>query len=78
MNNLPDDEPTTLTRLMPDLQRLQNDSQGLIQWIVTLNDKERLVLQHWAGPHAPWLLSAIQRVPSIPTPRRRHAGRPWH
>jgi hypothetical protein len=59
------------------MQRLQNDSQGLIQWIVTLNDRERLALMHWAQPRAPWLLSAIQRVPPIPAPRRRQAGRPW-
>jgi len=61
-NNL-DDERTVLTRLMPNLQRLQNDSSGLIQWIVTLNDQECLVLMHWAKSHAPWLLSAIRRVP---------------
>jgi len=63
MNNLRDDEPTILTRLMPNLQRLQNDSQGLIQWIVTLNDQEHLALTHWAQWRAPWLVSAIQRVP---------------
>jgi hypothetical protein len=63
MNNLRDDEPTILTRLMPNLQRLQNDSRGLMQWIVTLNDRERLALMHWARQRAPWLISAIQRVP---------------
>jgi hypothetical protein len=63
MNTLPDDEPTILARLMPNLQRLQNDSQGLIQWIVTLNDQECLALMHWARQRAPWLVSAIQRVP---------------
>jgi len=78
MSNPLDNEPTTLAQLMPNLQRLQNDSQGLIQWIVTLNDQERLALMHWAQQRAPWLRSAIQRVPPTPTPRRRRAGRPWH
>jgi hypothetical protein len=63
MNTSPEDESTILARLMPNLQRLQNDSQGLIQWIATLNDQERLVLTHWAQQHAPELLPAIQRVP---------------
>jgi hypothetical protein len=63
MNTLRDDDPAVLTRLMPTLQRLQNDSRGLIQWIVTLNDQERLALRHWAQWRAPWLVSAIQRVP---------------
>ena len=63
MNNPPDDEATILARLMPNLQHLQNDSQGLIQWIVTLNDQERLALTHWAQWRAPWLVSAIRRVP---------------
>ncbi len=64
MNTRPDDEPSILARLMPPVQRLQNDSRGLIQWIVTLNDRERLALMHWARHRAPWLLSAIQRVPT--------------
>jgi len=63
MNNLSDDEPSILARLMPDVQRLQNDSRGLIQWIVTLNDRERLALMHWAQRRERWLVSAIQRVP---------------
>jgi hypothetical protein len=78
MNYLPDNERTTLARLMPKLQWLQNDSRGLIQWIVTLNDQERLALMHWAQRRAPWFRSAIRRVPSAPTPRRRRAGRAWH
>jgi hypothetical protein len=64
MSNLRDDESTILARLMPDLQRLQNDSRGLIQWIVTLNDQERLALMHWAHTQAPDLVSTIQRVPA--------------
>ncbi len=63
MNTLREDERTMLARLMPDIQRLQNDSCGLMQWIVTLNDQERLALTHWAQKRAPWLVSAIQRVP---------------
>jgi hypothetical protein len=63
MNTLRDDEPTILAQLMPNLQRLQNDSRRLMQWIVTLNDRERLALMHWAQQRAPWLRSAIQRVP---------------
>ena len=63
MNTLRDDEPTVLARLIPNLQRLQNDSRGLIQWIVTLNDRERLALMHWAQRRERWLVSAIQRVP---------------
>lgn len=63
MKNLPDDEHTILTRLIPTVQRLQNDSRGLIQWIATLNDQERRVLLHLAQQQAPWLVSAIQRVP---------------
>jgi len=78
MNNRYNDERTLLTRLMPNMQRLQNDSQGLIQWIVMLNDRERLALMHWAQQRAPWFLSAIRRVPSAQTPRRRRAGRAWH
>jgi hypothetical protein len=77
MNTLPDDEPTILARLMPNLQRLQNDSQGLMQWIVALNDRERLALMHWAKQRTPWLLSIIQRVPPTQSPRRRRAGRAW-
>ena len=77
MNYLPDNERTILARLMPNLRWLQNDSRGLIQWIVTLNDKERLALMHWAKQRAPWFLSAIRRVPPTQAPRRRRAGRPW-
>jgi hypothetical protein len=65
MNNLRDDEPTILRRLLPDVQRLQNDSRGLIQWIITLNDQERVALMHWARQRAPWLVSAIQRIPTM-------------
>ena len=63
MNKFPDDELTILARLIPAIRQLQNDSRGLIQWIVTLNDQERLALMHWAQQRAPWLRSAIQRVP---------------
>jgi len=63
MNNLPDDATTILARLMPNLQRLQNDSRALIQWIVTLDDQECLVLMRWARQRAPWLRAAIQRIP---------------
>ena len=42
-----------LARLMPNLQHLHNDSRGLIQGIVTLNDRERLALMHWAQQRAP-------------------------
>ena len=63
MNSPFEDEATILARLMPHIQRLQNDSRGLIQWIVTLNDQERLAVAHWAQHRAPWLVSAIQRVP---------------
>jgi len=63
MDTLSDDEPTILARLMPNLQRLQNDSRGLIQWIVTLDDREILVLTRWARQGASRLVSAIQRVP---------------
>jgi hypothetical protein len=75
MNTLRDDEPTILTRLMPYLQRLQNDSRGLIQWIATLNDQERLALTHWAQQRAPWLVSAIQRVPPSTNYASETAGR---
>ncbi len=77
MNTRPDDEATILTRLMPKIQRLQNDSRGLIQWIITLNGQERLALMHWAKQRTPWLLSAIQRVPPAQSPRRRRVGRAW-
>jgi len=63
MNNLRDDEPTILAQLMPAVRQLQNDSRGLMQWIVTLNDREHLALMRWAQQRAPWLRSAIQRVP---------------
>jgi hypothetical protein len=75
MNTLRDDEPTVLARLIPNLQRLQNDSRGLIQWIVTLNDQERLALMHWAQQRAPWLVSAIQRVPPSTSYVSQTAGR---
>ena len=64
MNNLLPEEEIILARLMPNVQRLQNDSSGSIQWIASLNDQERVVLQHWAAKHAHWLLVAIQRVPA--------------
>jgi hypothetical protein len=63
MRNLDGTDGAILATLMPNLQRLQNDSRGLMQWIVTLNDRERLALMHWAPQRAPWLRSAIQRVP---------------
>lgn len=63
MPNLDDTDGAILARLMPALQHLHNDSRGLMQWIVTLNDPERLALIHWAPRRAPWLVSAIQRVP---------------
>jgi hypothetical protein len=63
MSKFGHDEPTILARLMPAVRQLQNDSRGLMQWIVTLNDQERLALTHWAQQRAPWLRSAIQRVP---------------
>lgn len=63
MSNPLDDESTVLAGLMPAVERLQNDSRGLIQWIATLNDQERLALMHWAQQRAPWLRSAIQRIP---------------
>jgi hypothetical protein len=75
MNTLRDDEPTILRRLMPTLQRLQNDSRALIQWIVTLNDQEHLALTHWAQQRAPWLVSAIQRVPPRTNCAPETAGR---
>jgi hypothetical protein len=75
MNALRDDEPTILARLTPNVQRLQNDSQGLIQWIVTLDDQERLVLLHWAQKRAPWLVSAIRRVPRSTSCAPETAGR---
>jgi hypothetical protein len=72
MSKSPDDELTILARLMPAVRRLQNDSRGLIQWLVTLNDQEWLALIHWAPRRAPWLRSAIQRIPrstrAVPKP----------
>jgi len=80
MNNLPDDEPTILARLMPDVERLQNDSRGLMQWLITLNDQEWLALIHWAPHRAPWLVSALRRIPRNtsgapePAEREREVG----
>jgi hypothetical protein len=75
MNNLLDDEPSILARLMPTLQRLQNDSRALVQWIITLNNQERLALTHWAQRREPWLVSAIQRVPPRTSYTAKTAGR---
>ena len=75
MNALCNDEPTTLARLIPPVQRLQNDSRALIQWIVTLIDQERLALTHWAQQRAPWLVSTIQRVPPSTNCAPETAGR---
>jgi hypothetical protein len=63
MNPRPDDDPTILARLMPNLQQLQHDSRRLMQWLVTLNDQEWLALIHWAPQRAPWLVSALRRIP---------------
>jgi len=77
MNNLRAEELTILARLMPAVRQLQNDSRGLMQWLVTLNDQEWLALIHWAPQRAPWLRSAIQRIPRStrvvpePAPRER-------
>lgn len=62
MKHISDDERITLT-LISKMERLQHDSGGLIQWVVTLNNQERLVLTRWARQRAPWLVSAIERVP---------------
>jgi hypothetical protein len=70
MNSPFEDEDTILARLMPHVQRLQNDSRGLIQWIIRLNDRERLALMHWARHESPSLVSAIRRVPPTQSPRR--------
>ena len=75
MNNLPDDEPSILARLMPTVHRLQNDSRGLIQWIITLNTQERLALMHWAQRRERWLVSAIQRVPPSTSDTAKKAER---
>ena len=63
MSNPPSGESVVLARLMPCVQRLQYDSRGLIQWLVTLDDEEWLVLIRWAPQQAPWLVSALRRVP---------------
>jgi hypothetical protein len=54
MNNLRDDEPAILAQLMPDVERLQNDSRGLMQWIVTLNDQERRYLHGLSAGFITW------------------------
>lgn len=77
MNTSPNDESVILAKLLPDLQRLQHDSRGRLQWIATLTDQQRVVLMHWAQQRMPSLLSEIQRVPAVPPPRRRRVGRNW-